>query len=267
MSAGAPAWQIVRCSTANAAADLRATYTWSTWLLGWLVRMLCQVLFFTLVGRSFSGGAHEKFLFLGNSLALCAIEAMTVVVSSAWERRAGTLPLLVAAPADVAWIFVGRSLQWLPSGIATSLAALLALGPFFGVDWTPATALVAALLVASTAVGTYCFGLLLAALVLGASSWRNVASNIAYLSMMAVCGVEVPVDFWPLPVQAVAWVLPLTHGLGALRALVNGGGAASVATGALLCLAVGAAWLVAALSLLRAMVTRGRRDGSITFGI
>ncbi|MEU3027798.1 ABC transporter permease [Streptomyces incarnatus] len=267
MSARVPAWRIVRCSAVNAAADLRATYTWSTWLLGWLVRMLCQVLFFTLAGRTFSGGTHERFLFLGNSLALCAIEAMMVVASSAWERRAGTLPLLVAAPADVAWIFVGRSLQWLPSGIGTSLVALLGLGPFFGVHWTPATAAVAALLVASTAVGIYCFGLLLAALVLGASSWRNVASNVAYLSMMAVCGVEVPVDFWPPPVRVVAWAMPLTHGLDALRALVDGGGAATVARAALLCLAVGAAWLVAALLLLRGMAARGRRDGSIAFAI
>ncbi|WP_063770937.1 ABC transporter permease [Streptacidiphilus neutrinimicus] len=267
MRTGTPAWRIVRCSAANAAADLRATYTWRTWLFGWLLRMLCQVVFFTLAGRTFSGAGHQRFLFLGNALTLCAIESMMVVASSAWERRAGTLPLLVAAPADVSWIFVGRSLQWLPSGCATSLAALLGLGPFFGVDWSPATAAVAAVLVAASAVGTYCFGLLLAALVLGASSWRNVASNVAYLGMMAVCGVEVPVGFWPLPVRVLAWSMPLTHELDALRALVDGGGAASVAPQALLGLAVGAAWLAGAVALLRAMADRGRRDGSIAFAI
>jgi ABC-2 type transport system permease protein len=267
MSTRVPPWRIVRCSAANAAADLRATYTWSTWLFGWLLRMLCQVVFFTLAGQTFSGGGNQRFLFLGNALTLCAIESMMVVASSAWERRAGTLPLLVAAPADVSWIFVGRSLQWLPSGCATSLAALLGLGPFFGVDWDPATAAVAVVLVAATAAGTYCFGLLLSALVLAASSWRNVASNVAYLSMMAVSGVEVPVDYWPLPVRVLAWAMPLTHELDALRTLTGGGSAASVAAEALLGLAVGAAWLVAAVVLLRAMAARGRRDGSIAFAI
>ena len=258
-------WRVVRCSAANAVADLSATYTWPTWLFGWLLRMLCQVLFFTLAGRLFAADDHERYLFIGNAVMPCAIEAMMVVASSAWERRAGTLPLLVASPADVAWIFVGRSLQWLPSGMATSLAALFLLGPFFGLHWSVATGVLAVVLVVFAAVTTYCFGLLLSALVLGASSWRNVASNVAYLGMMAICGIEVPVDYWPLAVRVVAWCLPLTHELAALRGALGGAPPGTVALHAVLGLAVGACWLAAALFAFRRIADHGRRNGSIAF--
>jgi hypothetical protein len=46
---------------------------------------------------------------------------------------------------------------------------------------------------------------------------------------MAVAGANVPVDFWPGPVQAVANLLPVTHGLLAVRQLLDGGGEAAAA--------------------------------------
>lgn len=256
---------VVRYSAANALADFAASYTWSTWLLGWVARMVCQVVFFTLAGRVLGTAGQEEFLLVGNGLMVCVIEAMQVVASTTWERRAGTLPLLIASPAGLFWVFVGRSLQWLASGIATSCIALLTISPFFGVDWTPRQLLLLVPLVAATAAGTYCLGLFLAAFVLRAREMRSIVSNVAYLVMMAICGVQVPTGYWPGWVRAFAELLPLTHGLRAVRALRDGSAWSGQLAPVLLLGLVGAGWLVAARLAYGLWVGRGRKDGSIEF--
>lgn len=52
------------------------------------------------------------------------------------------------------------------------------------------------LLVAST---TYPLGLFLGGLVLRAMSTRNVVGNVVVATMMAICGVNVPLSFFPAP--------------------------------------------------------------------
>lgn len=46
---------------------------------------------------------------------------------------------------------------------------------------------------------------------LNASSARKIICNTAYLSIMAFCGVQVPMSFWPQWIQTLAAAVPLTH--------------------------------------------------------
>jgi ABC-2 type transport system permease protein len=115
------------------------------------------------------------------------------------------------------------------------------------------------------AVTTYCFGLFLAALVLRAMEWRNIISNVAYLTMMAICGVMAPVSFWPSWVQGVAQALPLTHGLRAVRRVAADGVGSPIVLDCLLAIGIAALWLALAAGALRWLAEQGRRDGSIEF--
>ncbi|UXY33134.1 ABC transporter permease [Streptomyces sp. HUAS TT20] len=257
--------RIIGYSAANAYADLRAIYTWKTWTVGWLGRMLAQVTFFSMLGRLVGGSNGTTYLVVGNALMTCVIESLSVVASSSWERAAGTLGLLAASGTRLTWVFVGRSLQWPVSGTGTSLVALFALGPVFGLRWQPGQILPAVALVLLTALTTYFVGLLLAALVLNTSRVRNVVSNVAYLVMMAVCGVQAPVGYWPRWVRWFADTLPLTHLLAALRALVDGRGLAVVTAHAGIGLGVGLLWLAGAHWAFTALLVRGRRAGTIEF--
>ncbi|GAA2843828.1 ABC transporter permease [Crossiella cryophila] len=257
--------RVVRHSAANAVADLRATYTWTSWTVGWLGRMLAQVTFFASVGLLLGSPEHTRFLVIGNSVMTCVIEAMMVVASSTWERRAGTLPLLLAAPTQLGWVFFGRSLQWPVSGSATSLVSLFALAPLFGVSWTAGQVLLLLVLVPLAALSAYCFGLFLAALVLNAAGLRNIVSNASYLVMMAICGVQIPVTFWPGWVQDLATALPLTHVLAAVRRVAEGAGAEAVLPRAALGVAVGCCWFAAALLAFRLLAERARRGGGSDF--
>jgi ABC-2 type transport system permease protein len=234
---------VIWASAANAYHDFRVTYTWRTWTFGWLGRMLAQVTFFTYLGVLIGGPEQIRFLVIGNAVMTCVIEAMMVVASTSWEHWLGTLPLIAAAPANPLWIFFGRSLQWPLSGAATSLVALFGLGPLFGVDWSLEQVPSVIGLVVLIALSTYCFGLCLAAPVLLRVGLRNAVSNVAYLAMMAICGVQVPLAFWPGWVQGIAKTLPLTHGLAGLRAVQEGRPALREAGLALL---AGLGWLALA---------------------
>ncbi|PRY41793.1 ABC transporter permease [Umezawaea tangerina] len=257
---------VLRYSAANAWADFRASYTWWSWTFGWLGRMLAQVTFFAFVGIMLGDQAQLRYLVVGNAVMTCVVETMSVVASSSSEGRIGTLPLLSAAPVRLAWVFLGRSVQWPVSGSLTALVSLLALAPAFGVHWSPTQVPALVLLVPLTALSTYAVGLFLSAFVLTASGARNLLSNSAYLVMMAICGVQVPVDFWPSWVRSIASTLPLTHGLAAIRSVGDRAPVADVLGQAGLALACGVGWLVMAVLAFSLLEQHSRRRDAFDFG-
>lgn len=261
--------RVVRYSAANAWADMWVMYSPLTWTVGWLGRVVAQVIFFATIGLLLDAPEATRYLFIGNAVMVTAMEGLLVVPSTTWERRQGTLPLLVASPSRLWPVFVGRSLEWLPSGVLTASVALFAVGPAFGVTWTLSTALATVGGLIVVAVSTYCLGLVLAALVLAAMDLRNVVSGVVYMTMMLISGVMVPVTFWPGWVQAAAQAVPLTHGLAAIRLLADPptGGVPTGEVAILLLRGVGIAvgWLLVAALLLERVAAAGRRAGTIEF--
>lgn len=87
--------------------------------------------------------------------------------------------------------------------------------------------------------------------------------------MMLICGVMVPVSFWPGWMQVIAQTLPLTHGLAAVRALADPTAspvaAGEVALPLLVAGGLGAGWLLLAALLPERLASAGRRTGSIEF--
>lgn len=256
---------MVRYSAQNAVAELKATYTVWTWTFGWLVRMLAQVCFFALLGKVMGSSEHMRFLVLGNSLMICAVESMMVVAAVVKEREYGTLPLIVASPGRLIWVYVGRSLHWPFSGAGTSLVALLGLCPLFGVTWEWRQVPWIAGLVVLTAVTTYVFGIFFAVAVFHGSDLRNIVSNVVAWSLAVVCGVQVPVAFWPGWVEVVAWFVPITHALQGVRELQAGADVVTVLPDAGLAVLTAAGWLGAAQLLLHVLIRRAILRGRIDF--
>lgn len=258
--------RVLAAAVASARADLKAIYTWRTWTFAWLSRILCQVAFFAVIGRLLGSPEHTHFLLVGNAVYIAALVSMFVCASTAWERQLGTLPLLVAAPGTVFTLFVGRSAQWLLDGTACASVALFVLGPLFDVPMPMPAALLAVPLIALVSVSTYCFGLVLAGVALRRVELRNLVGQLGGLSLMVLCGVQVPSSFWPAPLHALAQVLPVTHGLEAVRSLLSGAPAGVVLGSAALELCVAAGWFAVAALTFHRFAESGRRDGSIEFG-
>ncbi|MFJ4858821.1 ABC transporter permease [Streptomyces sp. NPDC088730] len=245
-------------------ADYATVFTWKTWVLGWFVRILAQMLFFTTIG-DLLGPGQARYLLIGNAVALVALHGVFATASTTWELQNGTLPLLVASPSSPSLVFVGRSLFWLPDGVACGLGGILLLAPVADLRLTVARVALLAVLLVLVAVTSYCLGLFLGSLVLTASDLRNVASNGAFTVMMIVCGAEVPVQAVGPVLGRLGDVLPLTHGLLAVREVLAGRAGSHTAALAAWEALVGACWLAAALASLTWRARRSRRDGTALF--
>lgn len=255
--------RVVQHSLAIGLADYGTIYTPRTWTFGWLMRMSAQMIFYALIGRLLDSEATVRFLLIGNVSFLAATSAFFVIQSSTWERRTGTLPLLVAAPAPLFLTFTGRSVQWIGEGVLTATGALVVAGPLFGVwpGWRLAGLIPLFMVIA---LSSYGMGLFLGAVVLRFPESRNLWFNVVIGVMAIICGVNVPVSFFPSWVEAVAQAIPLTHGLEAIRGLVDGDGAVAVPIS--LCLAVGAIWAILAAMTFERLAQHDRRAGTIEFG-
>lgn len=258
-------YRVAVASAANAFADFKMMYTPTSWLFGWLTRMLFQVAFYALIGTLLGSPERQRYLLVGAAAMAMVTEVMLVCASTAWERRAGTLPLLVVAPVDYFPVFVGRSVQWIPSSITTSAVSLFAMGPLFGVRWTFATAVPAAGVLVLTCLGTYLFALAVGAVVLNFIELRNVVGAVVSLVTTILSGAVVAVDFWPVPLQLVAGTLPVTHGLRALRTLAEGEVSTTVLVDSALVAAFGLGWALLAGVLLKVLVETGRRRGTLEY--
>lgn len=245
--------------------DYQTIYTWKTWLVGWFLRVVAQVSFFGLIGQLLGSQQATEFLVVGNAVLLAALGTMFSIASTSWERWQGTLPLLVACPTGSVLVFLGRSTFWIPDAISSSLGTFFVCAAIFDIALPWPSVLLVVPLVTLVALSTYCLGVFLGGLVVRNPNLRNLVANLTWLTMAAICGVNVPLSFDPEPLRWLANGLPLTHGLQAIRGIVDGEAASTIAVQAGLEAVVGAIFLALAFLTFDRFAERGRRDGTIEF--
>lgn len=240
-------------------------WNWRTFFGGWMLQMLTQALFFALLARLFGSPDHERFLLIGNAVAVGAATIGWAIPASTWDRSYGTYPLLVIAPASLVPTTIGRTSVWLASGVVTVILMFLIFGLLFdlGLPWPDTFFLVP--LVMLTCLSTYCLSLFLGTLVTRKPQFRNIFLVFLTIVARAFCGVSVPVAFWPDVVQFIVRLLPMTHGLQAIRLLLDEASTTSILQAAGFEAIVGLAWITLAILAMDRMANAGRRDGSIEF--
>lgn len=240
-------------------------WNWKTWFGGWMVQIVAQAAFFSLFARLFDSPDHEHFLLIGNAVAVGAHTVTWAILSSTWDRGTGTYPLLVIAPASLVPAVIGRSSIWMAAGVATSFVTFVVLGIGFGLDLPWPNTLLVLPLVVLTCAGTFTFSLFLGSMVIRQPQFGILILGILTIFMRAFCGVSVPIAFWPGFVQFVVKLLPLTHGLHAIRLVVDQAPVAAILQAAALEAAVGLGWIALAVLAMDRMTNAGRADGSIEF--
>lgn len=245
-------------------ADHAVMFTLRTWLLGWFMRMLAQVLFFLTIGNLLGPG-QARYLLIGNGVLMVTLHGLNATASTTWELENGTLGLLVASPSSPSTVLAGRSLFWLPDGLACGVGAILLLAPVAGMHLTPGDVFAVIAVMAVTALSSYCLGLFLGSLVLTAGDLRNVVSNGTLTVMMALCGPEFPPSTLGPFFGHVGAFLPLTHGLRAVRGIFGADSAGQIVALTAQEAAIGACWLAAALTVLQLRARRSRHEGAALF--
>lgn len=246
-------------------AELPTTYTVRSWTVGWVIRLGSQALFFVLLGRLTGAAGRLEYMLVGNSVAVVAMETMFVSATAVTERFQGTFPLLVVSPSNMGLVYLGRGLHWPASGLASSFAVLSTLSLVFSAPWQWWQVLLTLPLLVLVAVSTYCYACVIAALSLRNVKFRTLYPETGGLLLTAFCGVNVSTSFWPEPLHWLVQILPLTHGLEAVRNLLDSGSPTSVLLPAGLEIACAGLWAGLTLLLFERLAAAGRRDGSLGF--
>ncbi|MGW4059782.1 hypothetical protein ACWEGE_15965 [Amycolatopsis sp. NPDC004747] len=213
--------RIVRLGLLSSFEDYRRMFTWKSWSLGWLSRLVAQVLFFAMLGRLVGTAADERYAAIGNALVLAPLGCLGVVASTSLERRLGTLQLLLLSPTDPLLVLVSRGLYWVFDGLLTSLvtlglvSALLGLGVEHG-----ALPLVVGGQVVLT-LSTYAMALAVSGLSIRWPEARTFLTSTLTIVLLAGTGVNTAVPqnpVWRFPLH----LMPVSNGLPAVRAAVAG---------------------------------------------
>lgn len=265
-AAAATTVNIMRNAFRAGLADYRVIFTWKSWLLGWYLRVLAQVSFFALIGDRVGDDRVTFYLLVGNSLLLAAQTGVFSLNMTTAERWAGTLPLLVASPSSPVIVFASRGSYLAFDGALSAVGALFVAGPLFGMELPWPRVLLVIPLTALVAWASYCFGTFLAGIVFRFREINNLVVNTSYVAMMAACGVNVPLSYYPYALELLSHFLPLTNGLLAIRGVLDGEAAGPVLGHAALEAAAGAGWLTLALLSFNRLAGRGRLDGSLDYG-
>jgi ABC-2 type transport system permease protein len=150
--------------------------------------------------------------------ALCGTTSMEAIVIT-FEKRVGALERLIMAPVSLTTILVGKVLGGAVFGLVIAGVMTLISLLFLNVAITYPILFITVLIL--TVLAHSALGALVAVSVKEVFEAQTL-SNYFRFPMVFLCGVFLPVEAMPLPVQVIAHLLPLTYSVDALRQTVIG---------------------------------------------
>lgn len=255
---------MIRLFFMSAYFSYRALFRWLQWesyLFQKTLFPLVQLSFFALAG-SFGGGQPVAFYLVGNAVVVAFRPMFAVAFAIADERAQGTLPYLIASPANRIVLFFARAALHAVDGILDIAIAFTFAVVVFGLALPPSTwpALFAAVAVASFAATGIGFFLGAAAyLVLDAAF----LGNVVMYALLLLTGANIPLAQLPGFAAAIGEALPLTRSVAAARLYQAGAPFAEGLPLLLGDLLIGTAWALAGLLLFTWIESHARRRGTL----
>jgi len=217
-------WSGVRASWATYLVELTPTV-----FFGFRIpRILLQSLFFVYLAKAAGGDQLARFALIGNGIQIAVFMVMLsmeeVIESEKWNN---TFQYLIASPSSWFPSMLGKSASYYGDALIASTVTFAVLIPaldiqFFFVNLLRAAPIILLIIVSASALG-WCIG----AFSLPIRYGYMICNWFAY-AMIIFCGVNIPTNALPSAVQVVGNLLPVTHGLRAVRAVIDGAAYASV---------------------------------------
>ena len=248
----------------SAVFSFRAQFDWLNpvmWLTMKFVLSVSQMAFFVFVG--IFANAPIQFIAVGNALQSVSWNTVFSVINiTGHDKWDGTLPLVLATPANRLPLFIGRAMIHVLDGLISAAISFFFAAVLFGVSFAqtnPLALVVAVVLTAFTMAG---FGLLIGGFCF---FFRNpmVFANIFTFILLIFCGVNFPVQNLPAAIQPVSYVFPLTYGLAAARNAISGSDLVQIAPTLAQQLAVGLAAMLIGYLLFRSFENNARKTGKM----
>ncbi len=226
-------------------------------------RWVLQALFFVLIAKAAGGNELAKFALIGNAVHAAvfpAIVELAIVIEV--EKWAGTLPHLIAAPANWLPMMIGRSMAGFFDALLSTVLVLVVLVPVIAPDIAVVNLLRAAPLLVITLITTGGLGWLSGSISLP-TRWGMLLCNMIGYIMMLTAAVNFPLSALPPAVQWLSRSLPMTHGLLAIRAVVDGAPYSDVMGLMGLEILIGVVYGAAAWLMFRYRLNTARSNGNI----
>lgn len=222
-----------------------------------LPRAVLQCLFFTILGGVAAGEAGRRFALVGSIAMVMALSTLVGVCDVPMlEKWSGTFFRIQIGVLRPALTFFARTAPWVIEAIVAATVCTVVVGPLTG-QGDLVTPLMARLpLFALIAVTSASAGTAAAAFAVGRRADVLVGNAFAYLSTVAA-GLLVPIGAVP-GLDIVGRLLPMYHGLRAIRSSLDGGPWLGQV---LLELVVGIGWLALAWVAFDVQSRRSRRLG------
>jgi ABC-2 type transport system permease protein len=241
-----------------------ALFQWAT-IQGYLAYKVllpvAQIVFFVELGVYATGRQNALYFALGNALQLTANAGIFGVIGTvANERQYGTLPILLASPANRLVTFLSRASVNVIDGIVTVVAGLGVMAVLFGLNLPHGNLPLLGLCILVISFTTAGLGLMFGSVGLIMRD-AIVIANVVYYLMLIFCGINFPIGRLPGALQLVSYALPLTRGVEAARQAATGASITQV--GGLLMgeIAVGALFALGGYALFRTLEAYARRGG------
>jgi ABC-2 type transport system permease protein len=221
-----------------------------------------QILFFAALGN-YATGMDPAFFAIGNAVQVCSmsgIYGMTMAVAN--ERWFGTLPAILASPANRAALFGGRFIPFIVNGLLVSAYGFALSWVVLGVRFDLATLGVIVLAMVVTAFSCSAIGAVQGGLSLRLRDGLFGANLLVFLFLL-FCGVNIPLSALPPWMQVVSQFLPFTHGLEAVRQTIAGAGLSEVAGLIVTEGLIGLAYAIAAFFLFRWLERSAYRNATL----
>jgi ABC-2 type transport system permease protein len=221
-----------------------------------------QIFFFAALG-SYATDRSPAYFAIGNAVqvsALAGVFGMTMAIAN--ERWFGTLPALLATPANRVAVFAGRFMPFIVNGLLVSLYAFGLGVVFLGVRLAPSSLAVAGLALLVTVFSCTAIGALQGAISLRLRDGLF-GANLVTMAILLFCGVNIPLEELPGWMQAIGNLLPFTHGVEAVRQAADGAGFDQVGRLIGIEALVGIAYAVLAFALFAFLERSARRHATL----
>jgi ABC-2 type transport system permease protein len=217
-------WRGVRASWAIQLVDL----TPSLYFGMRVPRIILQAIFFVILAKAAGGDELARYALIGNAVHVAVMYAvifMDVVIEI--EKWNDTLVYLIASPASWFPLLLGRSMTSYADAFLSTGIVFMVLIPMMSFQISLVNLFLSVPLILLTVASASTAGWLVGSIALP-TRWGNLVSNMLGYFMILLCGINFPLTSLPAEVQAIGNLLPVTHGLLAIREVIDGASYASV---------------------------------------
>jgi len=166
------------------------------------------------------GGHHAQEIIPGLiALALFFGTTSMAAASIVFERKIGSFERLLLFPISYTGIALGKTLSSFMFGMVSLSATLIVVLPF--ILNVNAYSLLLIIVLVLSALMFSAFGVFVAFLIKDPTNTMMIFNSIR-LPMIFLCGIFIPISSLPLPLQLIAFLLPLTYSVEATKFAING---------------------------------------------